>query len=197
MDHHQRSGLVNTHNDPLKSGKGSIYEGGIRVPMIVKWPEITAPKSINQHPVIIEDFFPTILEMANIDSQHIIQETDGQSFVRYLKNPGKKESERPLVFHYPSKWINIEYDNNLGINYFSAIRYGKWKIIYNMRNRSFELYDLSNDIGEKNNLAASNYPVVKKLARILGETLKARDAQMPVEKATGKAVPFPDEEIGQ
>ncbi len=197
LDHHQRSGLVNTHNDPLKSGKGSIYEGGIRVPMIVKWPEITAPKSINQHPVIIEDFFPTILEMANIDSQHIIQETDGQSFVRYLKNPGKKESERPLVFHYPSKWINIEHDNNLGINYFSAIRYGKWKIIYNMRNRSFELYDLSNDIGEKNNLAASNYPVVKKLAGILGETLKSRDAQMPVEKATGKIIPFPDEVIGQ
>ena len=64
-----------------------------------------------------------------------------------------------------------------------------------MRNQTFELYDLSKDIREQNNLAAQNHAQVKKLATLLGATLKARGAQMPVAKASGKAVPFPDEVV--
>ncbi|MNL45479.1 Arylsulfatase [compost metagenome] len=66
LDHHQRGGVVNTHNYPLRSGKGSVYEGGIREPMIVKWPDVVKPGSVNQNQVIIDDFFPSILDMAGI-----------------------------------------------------------------------------------------------------------------------------------
>ena len=193
LDHHQRGGPVNTHNYPLKSGKGSVYEGGIREPMIVKWPGVTKPNTINSNPVIIDDFFPSILEMAGVKKYKIVQKLDGQSFVPLLKSPQQKEKERPFIFHYPNKWINLGENEKLGINYFSAIRMGKWKLLYNMRNQSFELYDLSKDIREENNLVDENPSEVKRLSNILGKTLKERGAQMPVSKATGKAVSFPDE----
>ncbi len=196
LDHHQRGGAVNTHNYPLRSGKGSVYEGGIREPMIVKWTNVVQPGTVNNNQVIIEDFFPSILEMAGIINPTLIQQTDGESFVPYLQNPELKEAERPLVFHYPNKWTNLRPGEHPGINYFTAMRLGKWKLLYNMRNQQFELYDLDKDIHEANNLAQQNPGQVKRLAMILGKTLKERKAQMPVEKTTGKAVPFPDEATG-
>lgn len=195
LDAHGRGGAVNTHNFPFRSGKGSVYEGGIREPMLVKWPGVTKPQSINANPVVIDDFFPTILDWAGISNKKTIQKLDGLSLVPTLKNPGIKLDDRPLVFHYPNKWTNEKDEQLLGINYYSALRYGQWKLIYRMRNQELELYDLSKDISEKNNLAATNPTETKKLADILGKTLKERGAQMPVESNTSKPVPFPDEVI--
>ena len=73
---HARGGEKHTHNYPLKSGKGSIYEGGIRVPMLAYWPNITQAETINSTPLIIEDFFPSILEMAQIDTNDFPQTID-------------------------------------------------------------------------------------------------------------------------
>ncbi|MCD2422502.1 sulfatase [Niabella pedocola] len=196
LDHHQRGGAVNTHNSPLRSGKGAVYEGGIREPMIVKWPGVTRAGTVNSSPVIIEDFFPSILEMARVGSVHTVQQVDGRSFVPLLKNI-QKPAARPLIFHYPHKWINIRTNEEakLGINYYTAMRYDHWKLIYRMRTQGFELYDLSKDLRETNDLAQVEKEQVKKLALIFGRTLKERSAQMPVDKRTGKAVPFPDEAI--
>ncbi len=170
LDHHERGGPKNTHNFPLRSGKGSVYEGGIREPMIVKWPGVTKPASINHTPVIIEDFFPTILEMTGVKQDNIIQKVDGKSFVPNLKNVQLKNEDRPLVFHYPNKWINLDENEKMGINYFSALRFGNWKLLYSMRNQQFELYNLTNGIGENYDVA-SQYPAeVKKLAALLGKT---------------------------
>lgn len=193
LDHHQRGGPVNTHNYPLRSGKGSVYEGGIREPMIVKWPGVTKSNSIIKTPVIIEDFYPSLLEMAGVKNPRIIQTIDGVSFVPLLK--GVHEKDRPLVFHYPNKWIPNPSAGNLGLNYYSALRYGKWKLVYSIRHQTLELYDLSKDIREAYDLAGQNKETVKKLATILGTTMKARGAQMPVIKSTGQAAPFPDEII--
>lgn len=196
LDHHQRAGDVNTHNHPLRSGKGSIYEGGIRVPMIVKWPAVISPGTSTETPVIIEDFFSSILEIAGIDSSNIPQKTDAVSFVPLLKNPDHDLSERPLIFHYPHAWIPISPDENLGINYYSAVRMGDWKLIYRLRDQSFQLYNIVTDIEEKNDLKNQHLDKVRQLAQILGETLKSRGAQMPVDKNTGLPVPFPDEVSG-
>lgn len=193
LDHHQRGGPANTHNAPLRSGKGSVYEGGIREPMIVKWPGVAKASSEIATPVIIDDFFPTILEIAGVKQPSLVQKIDGKSFVPYLKNPALKAADRPLVFHYPNKWTQVADNEKLGINYFSALRMGNWKLVYSMRSRQFELYNLAEDIGEKNDLATQNPSETKKLAEILGKTLKERGALMPVEKETGKPVPFPDE----
>ncbi|HEX5151128.1 MAG TPA: sulfatase [Parafilimonas sp.] len=197
LDHHGRGGMSNTHNYPLRSGKGSVYEGGIREPMIVKWDGMVKAGSINSNPVIIDDFFPSIMEIAGITKYKVLQQQDGQSFVPYLKDLSLKETDRPLIFHYPNKWIDLKDEATFGINYYSAVRYGNFKLIYRMRNQQFELYDLDKDIREANNLATKYPDEVKKLALLLGKTLKERYAQMPVDKTTGKVVSSPAEIINR
>lgn len=191
LDHHARGGALNTHNYPLRSGKGSVYEGGIRVPMIVKWPGVAKENTVNDNPVIMDDLFPTILEMAELDTSKVLQTVDGMSLVPVLKDVSAKLPLRPLVFHYPHKWIPEPRDKNLGINYFTAMRYGSWKLIYSMRTGKFQLFDLSKDIREENDLSATMPPNVTELAGLFGKTLRERHAQIPVEKRTGKMIPYP------
>lgn len=185
-----RGGKPHTQNLPLRAGKGSVYEGGIREPMIVKWPGIVKPATVNNQSIIIEDFFPTILELAGVKNYKTIQQVDGKSFVSTLKNPNSKIIERPFIWHFPNKWITTD---GPGINYFSAIRLGDWKLVYSMRKKELELYNLKTDLSELNNLAA-NYPdKVKELAGRLTKELKKANAPMPTYKATGNRVPWPDE----
>lgn len=99
-----RGGKPHTHNKPLASGKGSMYEGGIREPMIVKWPGVTSAHSNTNEMVIIEDFFPTMLEMAGVEDAETVQQVDGQSFVPLLRESGQKQEERALYWHFPNKW---------------------------------------------------------------------------------------------
>jgi arylsulfatase A-like enzyme len=183
-----RGGEAHTQNLPLRAGKGSVYEGGIREPMIVKWPGIVKPNSKTDQYVIIEDFFPSILQMAGINKPETIQTIDGKSFLPFLKNPKLIDNERILVWHFPNKW---QPKDGPGINYSSALRQGEWKLVYSMRNNKMELYNLVNDIGESKDLASS-YPLeVKKLAAILSNKLKDWKSPMPTIKTTGKQVLIP------
>ncbi|HZJ19886.1 MAG TPA: sulfatase [Pricia sp.] len=186
---HGRGGELNTHNKPLASGKGSMYEGGIREPMMVKWPNKTEPGSVSKYQVIIEDFYPTILEMAGIDSLQTIQKVDGQSFTAALT--GKKEyaGVRPLFWHYPNEW-GVD---GPGIGAASAVRKGDFKLIYFHASRRMELYNLAADIAETNNLFEENPEKAKELAEVLSKHLKEVDAQMPIDKATGEKVEYPIE----
>ena len=182
-----RDGERHQHNYPLKSGKGSIYEGGIRVPMIVYSPfHKTNVKEIN-HPVIIDDFFPSILEFANLENSSLIQEIDGQSFVPLLKN--KEIDDKPLFWHYPNWWG----PSGPGIGSYSAVRQGKWKFIYFHNTQIMELYNLEKDIFENNNLISVNNSKSEELANVLSEYLKSVDAQMPYNKTTNSIVPWPNE----
>ena len=99
-----RSGEPHTQNLPLKAGKGSVYEGGIREPMIVKWPEMVKPLTVANQYVIIDDFFPTILEMAQVKKYKTIQTVDGKTFLPILKNPNYVDTTRTLIWHSPNKW---------------------------------------------------------------------------------------------
>ena len=182
-----RDGERHQHNYPLKSGKGSIYEGGIRVPMIVYSPfHKTNVKEIN-HPVIIDDFFPSILEFANLENSSLIQEIDGQSFVPLLKN--KEIDDKPLFWHYPNWWG----PSGPGIGSYSAVRQGEWKFIYFHNTQIMELYNLEKDIFENNNLISVNNSKSEELANVLSEYLKSVDAQMPYNKTTNSIVPWPNE----
>jgi arylsulfatase A-like enzyme len=185
-----RMGKIDTQNDPLRAGKGSLYEGGVREPMIVKWPGIVKPGSVEKRYMIIEDFFPTVLEMAGIKSYKTIQQTDGVSIVPFLKSKGKENDQRALIWNYPNKW----YPGPAGItSYVSAIRQGNWKLLYFQKEGRLELYDLKNDLGEKNNLAKSNPKKLKEMADLLTKNLKERHAQLAIVKATGIQVPYPSE----
>lgn len=172
-------------NLPLRGHKLSPYEGGIREPMIVKWPGVTQPGSTVKEPVLIEDFFPTILELAGVDRRKkTVQEVDGQSFVPLLRGKGADSSQRPFVWHFPH--------NYSGQGPFSALRQGDFKLVYHHAERRLELFDIAKDISESQDLSSKLPDKVKVLAEVLGRQLRLRGAQMPVEKTTGEPYPWPD-----
>ncbi|WP_209404100.1 sulfatase [Pseudozobellia sp. WGM2] len=184
---HARGGEPHTHNMPLSSGKGSMREGGIREPMLVKWPEKIEPNSTSSYQVIIEDFYPSILEMAGIDSLNTVQKVDGQSFVSVLKGEKEYEGVRPLVWHYPNEWG----PSGPGIGAASAIRKGGFKLIYYHESQEMELFNLKEDIGETKNLVEVDTLRTRELAQNLSDYLKDVDAQMPILKGTDEKVPYP------
>ncbi|NVJ85244.1 MAG: sulfatase [Algoriphagus sp.] len=187
---HARGGEPHTHNWPLSSGKGSAYEGGIRVPMMVSWPGEVQKGSKSTAPLIIEDFFPSILEMAGIQGYQTIQKIDGESFVPALKNGNQTpETDRSFVWHYPNKWGGT----GPGIGSTSTIRKGDWKLIYWYIDQKIELYNLREDIQEQHNLADKNPELAQKLAKELGDYLRSINAQRPNFLETGKPAPWPDE----
>ena len=157
--------------------------------MLVKWPGKVNEKSNTDNYVIIEDFYPTILEMAGIENPKTIQKVDGQSFVPILIGESPKTNERPLFWHYPNFWGA----SGPGIGSSSAVRLGDWKLIYFYENQKLELYNISKDIGELNNLAEINPEKAKALAIILTDYLKEVEAQIPADKKNGKQIPYPAE----
>ncbi len=188
---HGRGGERHTHNYPLNSGKGSAYEGGIRVPMIASWPGKVEPGSIDADYLIIEDYFPSILEIAGVKEYQTVQDVDGISFVPRLFQEGAPDGDRNLIWHYPNKWGA----SGPGIGTTSTIRSGDWKLIYWYKDQQFELFNIKEDIREKNNLAGREPGIVKRLASELGEYLREVNAHRPSFKATGEPVPWPDESI--
>jgi arylsulfatase A-like enzyme len=184
-----RGGRAHSQNLPLKAGKGSVYEGGIREPMIIKWPGVVQPNSTANQYVMIEDFFPTILQMAGLKNYQSVQSVDGKSLIPILKNANYSDSSRALIWHYPNKWIN---QGGPGINYYSAIRKGNWKMIYSMRTGKKELYNLAIDIGESNDLSGNYTDKLLELSTLLSNQLRKWKASMPRFKNTGQPVLFPD-----
>ncbi len=188
---HGRDGEAHTHNKPLSSGKGSAHEGGIREPMIVRWPGVTRADSTCDEYVMIEDFFVSILEMAGIQNpEQIGGVLDGRSFVPLLHGQSGVSTGRALFWHYPNKWGS----DGPGIGSTSAIRKDDWKLIYYHEPSAasqFELFNISEDIGETTNLAACEADRVAALRKELREFLIDCDAQMPVDKRTGKVVALP------
>ncbi len=142
-----------TSNLPLRGGKGWLYEGGIREPMIVRWPAVAAAGGVTAAPVISTDFYPTLLEAAGIDLPLEV-EIDGSSFLDLLRggeageNAAAAASERDLYWHYP------HYANQGGFPG-GAIARGRYKLIERYEDGQVHLYDLEADIGERNDLAAA------------------------------------------
>jgi arylsulfatase A-like enzyme len=98
-----RGGTRHQHNTPLRSGKGSAYEGGIRIPFVLKWPGMTSPNSICTENIIIEDVFPTVLQMARIKKAQTVQKIDGLDISPLIRHT-KTAAQRFLYWHYPHIW---------------------------------------------------------------------------------------------
>jgi arylsulfatase A-like enzyme len=180
-----RGKIPHVQNLPLRAGKGSVYEGGIRIPMIIKWPAVSQANTVSNQYIIAEDIFPSILAMAKLPNQTTIQQIDGKSFVPFIKQPNLLDSTRFLVWHYPNKWID---QDGPGINYKSAIRKGAFKLVYDLRTGNKELYNLNNDMGEHFNIAINNRVKTKELTQLLKKYLLDNHAPMPIDKKTGLAV---------
>jgi arylsulfatase A-like enzyme len=142
-----------TCNYPLRAGKGWLYEGGIRVPFIMKIPDEKNAGLVNDMPVATIDIFPTILACAKIDMDNasLSERIDGINLRPYLQQ--KKWPDRPLYWHYP-------HYSNQGGNPGSVIRLGNYKLISDIETGKVELYNLAEDIHEANDIA-EEYPEIK------------------------------------
>ena len=213
-----KGGVRFMHNLPLRNGKGSVYEGGVRVPLMVKWKGKVAPDTRVNTPVICEDLFPTILQMAGVKNYDVVQSVDGQSLVNLVTKGSKlaakaaKRGEisdqksansfvvpqsvsgidpnRALIFHYPHQWKPYDLED---IDYLSAVRMGDWKLVYRMRSGKLELYNLKTDIGEQRDLSSAHPELVKELAAELSSKLREWNSPMPRLRESAKSIPLPDE----
>lgn len=158
-----------TANTPLKAGKGWLYEGGIREPAIIKWPGDARP-AVSDAVITSMDFYPTILEMAGLPLRPDLHK-DGKSLVPILKNQTQTLHD-VTYFHYPHR------SNQKG-SPSSAIRKGDHKLIVFFNDGRRELYNLKQDIGEKENLASKMPALADSLHGDLKTWWKEVDARFP------------------
>jgi len=159
-------------NGPLRANKGHLYEGGIRVPWVIRWPGKIQPASRCEVPIITTDVFPTILEVAGLKPTPGVPQ-DGENILPLLTGEGELKRDS-LFFHYPNYAFHKE--NRLG----GAIRKGRYKLIRFYDDESVELYDLEADPGEKKDLAGTNPEKARELRAELDRWLQESGAQMPV-----------------
>ena len=158
-----------TSNLPLRSGKGFPYEGGIRVPLIVRWPGVVEPGSVSHAPVTSVDYFPTILESAGVELPEG-RAIDGVSLLPVLKQSGSLDRDA-LYWHFP------HYRGGLGP--YSVIRQGDWKLIRRYGTGQRELYNLAEDLSETADLAERLPKWVEQLDAKLTAWLETVGAKMP------------------
>jgi arylsulfatase A-like enzyme len=166
-------GRITSHH-PLRGNKGNFYEGGIRVPLIVRWPGVVNPGSRCRVPVISTDFFPTILDIAGL-APRPADHMDGVNIVPLLKEEEELKRDA-LYWHYPN-YIGAGHPG--GARPCSVVRQGDWKLIESLEDNRLELFNLKEDRGEKNNLAAIKPETARELHRLLEDWRKDTGVQMP------------------
>jgi arylsulfatase A-like enzyme len=162
-----------TSNLPLRVGKGSCYEGGTRVPLIVHWPGVTRAGAVNDTAVITMDLYPTLLEIAGLTGA-ASHRPDGVSLAALLRGEGSITRDA-LYWHYP----HYQHYQLGGTTPYGAIRAGDFKLIEFFADMRVELYNLREDIGEAHDLAATMPDKVNELRSRLHAWRKSVGAQMP------------------
>jgi arylsulfatase A-like enzyme len=165
-----------TTNEPLRAGKGWLYEGGIREPMIIRWPGVVEGGGVSDELVQSTDFYPTMLEMAGLSllpSQH----RDGVSLVPALKGEGGLGRDA-LFWHFP-------HYHGSGNRPSGAVRVGDWKLVEWFEDGAVELYNLGVDPGEERDLASAEPEIVQELLTRMQEWRREVDAKMPRNEETG------------
>ena len=173
--------ISNQH--PLRGGKGSYYEGGIRVPFIIKWPGKVNPGSTSDFPVVNLDFFPTFREMLGVELEEKL--VDGINLIPLLE--GKEPPQRPLYWHFPIYLQAYDGEKDDGRDPLfrtrpgAVVRLGDWKLHHYFEDDGLELYNLKEDSGERNNLVEKNPEKTKELVNLLEQWRKEVNAPVPRE----------------
>jgi len=156
-----------TTNADLRGGKSQLYEGGLRVPLVARWPGNIPAGQVCSVPVVSTDYYPTLLEVvgAHAPQGHI---QDGVSLVSLLRKPKSRLKERDIVWYYP-----LDADHFLGGRSAMAIRNSRWKLIESLKNGDKQLFDLVADPTEAKDVASSRPEVVRKLSARLAAWRKA------------------------
>lgn len=162
-----------TENLPLRRGKGSAYEGGVRVPAIAYWPGVTPVGEVSETPIMTTDFYPTFIDAAGISGAHAHnKDVDGMSLVSVFKNPAQ-ELDRDLFWHYPHYHAG-------GDGPYSAVRSGDWRLVEFHEDGALELYNLKHNISESENLVERYPEKQSELKHKLDSWRQAVSAQMPL-----------------
>ncbi|MDP6526705.1 MAG: sulfatase [Kiritimatiellia bacterium] len=162
--------MSQTRNAPLRAGKGSVYEGGVREPTIVRWPGVTPAGSVCDTPVITMDFYPTILKVtgAKGDAAHN-KAVDGVDITALLRDPKAKLGRDNLFWYFPHK-------HGGGARPYASLRHKDMRLVKWFSDNRLELYDLKADISESKNLAKTMPEKAKELDAILTAWLKETNA---------------------
>jgi len=171
-----------TSNQPLRGGKGMLYEGGIREPMVVCWPGVVEPGTASETPVIGVDLFPTILEMAGVPTPED-KLLDGESIVPLLKMQGDFDREA-IFWHFPAYLqgkAEGARDPHFRTRPAGAVRAGDWKLIEYFEDSAMELYNLADDIAEQNNLVDAMPEKATELHTLMLDWRKEVNAPVPTE----------------
>lgn len=165
-----------TSNLPLRGGKGWLYEGGIREPLLIYLPEAGAQGKECDVPVISTDFYPTILQMTGIKipSSYPGDGVDISALVKHPEQSADNLRQRPLFWHFP------QYSNHGAQSPGGAVRYGDYKLIEYYENNTVQLFNLKDDIGEQHDLSRTLPGKVKELRNMLHAWRKKVNADMPV-----------------
>ena len=142
-----------TSNAPLRSGKAFLYEGGVRVPLIIRWPSVTLSGSVSKQLTSSVDFYPTLLDILGID--HDRSAVDGASLANHLRI--QTVEDQTIFWHYP-------HYHQQGSRPAGAVRQGRWKYIEHYEDHQVELYDMEQDLAEKTNLS-EQYPTIVEAMR--------------------------------
>ena len=166
------SGNAPTSSFPLRGGKAWVYEGGIRVPLIIKLPGKVSAGLRSTEPVVSTDIYPTVLELLGLP-QRPEQHVDGVSLAALLNGASESLDREALYFHYP----HYHHINTMGPA--GAVRVGDFKLVEIFETGQVELYNLSDDIGETRDLSASMPKVASKLTKLLHDWREQSGALMP------------------
>ncbi len=161
-----------TSNEPLRHGKGERYEGGVRVPLIVRYPPLVAAGTVSERQAISTDFYPTFAELAGLASSPKLPEFDGLSLVPTLRGDPAAPAHEALHWHYPHYHVE-------GGTPYSAIRRGDWKLIHNLETDEVLLFDIASDLGEQRDLASVRPDLTVALRAQLSTWLSSVGAQYP------------------
>jgi arylsulfatase A-like enzyme len=168
-----------TDNKPLRSGKGSLYEGGTRDPFVVRWPGVTQPGSLCNEPAIHVDIFPTLLEIAGAPKP--AQTLDGESLVTLFKQPNSKLQRDAIFQHFPG-YLGAGKDQ-WRTTPVGTILSGDWKLMEFFEDGRLELYNLKEDLGERNNLVDKMPEKAKELHSRMIAWRKEVGAKMPTKNS--------------
>ncbi|MEZ6197116.1 MAG: sulfatase [Planctomycetota bacterium] len=187
---HARGGPPHTHNAPLRSGKGSAYEGGIRTPLVIAGPGVRRDGWCGA-PVVTMDLLPTLLGRAGVAvPAEAVDGIDLRALIDEGIAPAERArreealSRRVLLWHQPHQWGA----KGPGIEPFSAVRRGPWKLIWFHADRRHELYRITDDPGETRDLAGREVEVMDSMKGALRDALRTAGAQLSIEREGGRAV---------
>lgn len=175
-----RGGYPNLHNLPLRSGKGSAYEGGTRVPLVVAGPGVSAGKTVSKGWAVSTDLYATVAELAGLKGSA----RDGTSLADWLKSASDGPRPGSNVWHYP----HHRGYGGPGLEPFSSIRKGPHKAIFFYASRKWELYDVEKDLGETIDLSLRQPAKLAELARELRDSLHSMGAQFPRDPKTNELI---------